>query len=60
MNDNQPDAAPAIGNLGPLAAATMTSLRAFFDARNHHPSADHWLALQDIATTLEDMANGTV
>ena len=47
-----------IGNLGPLAAATMTSLHAFFDARNHHPSPDHWLALQDIATTLEDMADG--
>jgi hypothetical protein len=36
----------------------MSSLRAFFDERRHYPSADHWLALEDIARTLEDMADG--
>ena len=45
-------------DLGPLATATMRSLRVFFAARNHHPSPDHWHALEDIASTLESMANG--
>ena len=47
-----------LNTLGPLAAETMTTLRAFFEARNHHPSEDHWAALEDIATTLESMADG--
>jgi hypothetical protein len=45
---------------GPLYSDTMTSLRQFFDARNHHPSDDQWAALADLTQTLERMADGTL
>ena len=41
-----------------LAGRAMASLRAYFATRNHNPSADHWAALEDIARTLEAMADG--
>ena len=44
---------------GPLCAHTMASLRNYFDQQNHHPSVDHWQALEDVARTMEDMVNGT-
>ncbi len=50
---------PSLDQLGELAAHTMSSLRAFFDEHNHHPSPEHWLALEDIARTMEAMAEGT-
>ncbi len=37
----------------------MASLRNYFDQQNHHPSVDHWQALEDVARTMEDMVNGT-
>ena len=36
----------------------MHDLRIFFDRRNHHPSPEHWMALEDIAGTMEAMADG--
>ena len=44
---------------GALCANTMTTLRAYFNQQNHHPSADHLRALEDVAGTMEDMANDT-
>ena len=43
---------------GPLTTRAMTTLRAFFDAAGHNPSVDHWRALEAIASTMEDMADG--
>ena len=48
-----PDTAP----MGPLAAATMQSLAAYFETRGHRPSSEHCAALADIANTLEAMAD---
>lgn len=42
---------------GPLCAATMDALRSYFAERHHRPSPAHWAALEDIARTMEDMAN---
>ena len=44
---------------GPLAAATVLTLRTYFDAAGHYPSADHWHALEAVAGTMEAMAEGT-
>jgi len=44
---------------GPLATATLGTLKTYFTAHQHNPSGDHWNALGDIATTLEAMADGT-
>jgi hypothetical protein len=44
---------------GPLAARTMADLRAYFASRGHHPSAEHWAALEDVVRTLDAMAAGT-
>lgn len=44
---------------GPLTVATLGTLRAYFNTQQHCPSAAHWDALGDIATTLEGMADGT-
>lgn len=43
---------------GALSARALTTLRAFFDERDHRPSADHWRALSEIVETLEAMADG--
>ena len=43
---------------GPLAAATTASLRAFFEQKDHRPSADMWGAITAIANALEAMATG--
>ena len=48
----------AARTLGPLAAETMRTTRAFFTEREHYPSDAHWAALTDIAVTLEAMADG--
>lgn len=40
-----------------LSDTTMAALRATFNARQHYPSDDHWVALQAVAETLEAMAN---
>jgi hypothetical protein len=42
-----------------LHACTIEALRAYFDRQGHLPSPAHWAALDDIAVTLTDMANGT-
>jgi hypothetical protein len=44
---------------GMLCATTMDILRQEFAGRDHRPSADHMAALEDIAVTLEKMADGT-
>ena len=44
---------------GPLTTVAMASMCAYFDAQGHCPSDDHWGALQQIAETLESMAEGT-
>jgi hypothetical protein len=41
-----------------LAGQTLITMRAFFDARRHHPSEEQWEALADIATIMESMADG--
>lgn len=56
-----PDIAPGRPHAppcGPLASQTIHSLRAFFQTTQHHPSPEHWEALEDIARTLEAMADG--
>jgi hypothetical protein len=44
---------------GTLRAETMNTLRAEFASRDHRPSPDHMAALEDVAATLEAMADGT-
>lgn len=51
-----PSAVPVRG--GDLAASTMAALRGSFASRGHRPSKAQWSALEDIAGTLESMANG--
>ena len=41
-----------------LCARTMDRLGVYFTEKDHHPSADHREALQDIAETMASMANG--
>src|ERR1700720_4981620 len=41
-----------------LASETIASLKAFFDARDHHPSEAMWTALIELASVLEAMAEG--
>src|SRR5690349_14102158 len=41
-----------------LASETIASLKAFFDAKGHRPSAEMWRALTDLASVLEAMAEG--
>jgi hypothetical protein len=55
MNDQL---TPARSRLGDLTTRTMRDLRTFFDQNNHHPSPEHWTALEDIARTMEAMADG--
>jgi hypothetical protein len=51
-------ATPALPR-GALSMATLTTLRGYFAEQGHHPSADHWDAIADVAGAMEDMANGT-
>lgn len=44
---------------GILARTTLDRVAAFFDQRGHNPSVAMWAALEDLATTLERMADGT-
>jgi hypothetical protein len=44
---------------GALTAPTLTTLRAYFEQATHCPSLGHWQALDDVAGTMEAMANGT-
>ena len=44
---------------GALCARTMATLRGYFDQQDHRPSDEHWQALEDVARTMEDMANDT-
>jgi hypothetical protein len=41
-----------------LCEDTMAALRAYFVAHEHRPSDAHWAALEDVAETLEAMADG--
>jgi hypothetical protein len=41
-----------------LCDDTMAALRTYFAAHDHRPSEAHWAALEDIAKTLEAMADG--
>jgi hypothetical protein len=49
----------ATADPGCLGDIALASLRFFFRDSNHHPSPDQWHALEDIAATLDNMANGT-
>lgn len=42
-----------------LKTVTMADLSKAFHDRKHYPSEEHWGALEDVAETLEAMANGT-
>src|SRR5215470_15037782 len=42
-----------------LSVVTLDNLRAYFATQGHHPSVDMWAALEDLAVTLEAMANET-
>ena len=42
----------------PLHQIALGTLKAFFDARGHRPSAEMWTALTELASVLEDMAEG--
>ena len=53
---------PAVLASGPvqsLASRSIASLRTFFATRGHRPSQDHWRALEALAATMQDMAEGT-
>jgi hypothetical protein len=41
-----------------LADQTISTLKAFFDAKGHHPSEEMWKALAELASVLEAMAEG--
>jgi hypothetical protein len=41
-----------------LTDQTIVGLRAFFDAKGHHPSDEMWTALTELASVLEAMAEG--
>lgn len=43
---------------GKLCADTMAALRVYFGEKDHRPSPEQWDALEDIAHTLDRMANG--
>lgn len=44
---------------GPLTSATLEGLHSTFEKANHRPSVKMWKALEAIAITLEQMADGT-
>lgn len=46
------------GQPGYLTSTTLTSLRRYFAKVGHRPSSDMWSALEDLASTMEDMATG--
>jgi hypothetical protein len=41
-----------------LSDKTLAELKAFFDAKGHRPSQAMWTALTELASVLEDMAEG--
>jgi hypothetical protein len=42
-----------------LTEAALTSLKAYFDHHDHHPSDDHWGARSQVVSTMEAMVDGT-
>lgn len=57
-NGSMPTEVPLEG--GELTRATIASLRKTFEQRGHRPAESHWMALQDLAATLEAMSSGSL